>query len=187
MLRFIMSAAIVLAMGTMAMGDTHLSRLGTTFPQPLYERWAAEYGKLHADIRIDYGGGGSGKGIKDITDGVVDFAGSNAPMVPVGASAGGGANLIEFPTCAGGLVPAYNLKDIADLKFDGQVLAEIYMGKISSWDDAKIAALNPGVNLPKLAIAPVFRTKGSGSTFVFTSYLSAQNDDLRKGSGSASR
>jgi phosphate transport system substrate-binding protein len=162
------------------LADVQLTGAGATFPQPLYERWVQEYQNIHPDVKIDYGGGGSGKGIKDITDKVVDFAGSDAPMNKGEiAKAGGADNLIEIPSCAGAVVPAFNLPGITDLNFDGPLLADIYLGKVSTWNDPRIVSLNPGVNLPSTPITCAWRTDGSGSNFVWTNYLATQSDDFK--------
>jgi phosphate transport system substrate-binding protein len=181
MLRWIKCAAALLLLGGgVAAADVQLTGSGATFPQPLYERWAKEYQAIHADAKIDYGGGGSGKGIKDITDKVVDFAGSDAPMNKKEIEKAGGAdNLIEIPSCAGGVVPSFNLPGIKELSFDGPVLADIYLGRISTWNDPKIAALNPGVTLPSTPITCAWRTDGSGTTYVWTNYLATQSEDFK--------
>lgn len=174
------AAAILLSSGGVAMADVQLTGSGATFPQPLYERWVNEYQAIHPDVKIDYGGGGSGKGIKDITDKVVDFAGSDAPMSSKDIEAAGGAdNLIEIPSCAGAIVPAFNLPGITALNFDGPTLANIYLGKISAWNDPAIQALNPGVTLPNTPITCAWRTDGSGTNFVWTNYLATQSDEFK--------
>ncbi len=182
----VFAAAIVLLIGSsMAAAQVHLSGSGATFPQPLYERWVAEYQKTHPNLKIDYGGGGSGKGIKDITAKVVDFAGSDAPMAASELKDAGGADgLVEFPTCAGAVVPAYNVPNLTkELQFDGPTIADIYMGKVTKWNDPEIAALNPGVKLPAQAITPAYRSDASGTNFVFTSYLATQSADFKKTMG----
>ena len=181
MLRILHTAAFAaITLGTVAASaQTRLQGAGATFPQPLYERWVAEYQKLHPDIQIDYQGIGSGGGISNITKKTIDFAGSDAPMNKKELEGIGADNVIEIPSCAGGVVPAYNLPGIdKDLNFTGDILADIYLGKINKWNDAKIAAINPGVSLPDLAITPVWRTDGSGTTFVFTSYLATQSKEF---------
>jgi phosphate transport system substrate-binding protein len=176
--------AAVLFLGGIASADVSLTGAGATFPQPLYERWVKEYQNLHPDVKIDYGGGGSGKGIKDITDKVVDFAGSDAPMSKGEIEKAGGAdNLIEIPSCAGAVVPAFNLPGITDLNFDGPLLADIYLGKVSTWNDPRIVSLNPGVNLPSTPITCAWRTDGSGTNYVFTNYLATQSDDFKSSVG----
>ncbi|MCC6659273.1 MAG: phosphate ABC transporter substrate-binding protein PstS [Phycisphaerales bacterium] len=166
----------VAAVGHSALDGVRLQGAGATFPNPLYQRWAAEYQKLHPGVKIDYESIGSGGGIKGITEKTVDFAGSDAPLSAAQlAQMGGSANVVEFPACAGSVVPAYNLPGVSSLNFSGEVLAEIYIGVISTWDDPKIAALNPGAALPALAITPAWRSDGSGTTYIFTKYLAAQS------------
>src|SRR4029450_3760183 len=127
----------------------------------------------------DYQSIGSGGGIKGITQKTVDFAGSDAPMNKKELEAVAN-NVVHIPTVAGGVVPAYNLPGFSgELKLSGEVLAEIFMGKISKWNDPKVAALNEGANLPATTITPAWRTDGSGTTFVFTSYLATQSEDYK--------
>lgn len=175
----------VLAATASARQDVRLSGAGATFPQPLYERWATEFQKANPTIKIEYGGGGSGAGIKAITDRTVAFGASDAPMSKKEIEAAGGeANLVEIPTCAGAVVPAYNVPGIkSPLKFTGELLAEIFMGTVAKWNDAKIAAINPGVTLPDTAITPAWRTDGSGTTFVFTNYLATQSEAFKSSIG----
>lgn len=161
--------------------DVRLSGAGATFPQPLYERWAADFQKFHPAVKIEYGGGGSGAGIKAISDKTVAFGASDAPLTKKEiAAAGGEANLVQIPTCAGAVVPAYNLPGVdKPLNFTGELIADIFMGKVSKWNDAKIAELNPGVKLPETSITPAWRTDGSGTTFVFTNYLATQSETFK--------
>jgi phosphate transport system substrate-binding protein len=158
-----------------------LQGAGATFPAPFYKRLVVAYQGSHPDVLIDYQSIGSGGGIRAITDKTVHFAASDAPMSKSELEAVGGAEaIIEFPSCAGGVVATYNVPGVKDdLKFDGKLLAEIYMGKVSKWNDAAIAKLNPGVQLPALAITPVWRTDGSGTTFIFTSFLATQSEDFK--------
>ena len=185
-LHLLAAVTAFLISSSMAMAQVHLSGSGSTFVQPLYERWVAEYQKTHPDLKIDYGGGGSGQGIKDITAKVVDFAGTDAPMSAAELTAAGGADgIVEFPTCAGGVVPAYNVPNISSIQFDGPVLADIFMGKVATWNDPELTALNPSVNLPNLPITPAYRSDGSGTTFVFTSYLAGESPDFKKAVGAS--
>ena len=182
----IRAAVAALALGgSVAVADVRLQGSGATFPQPLYERWVGEFEKLHPDVKIDYQGIGSGGGIKNITQKTVDFAGSDAPLSKSEIEGlGGEGNVIEIPSCSGGVVPAYHIPGVtAELKFSGPVLAEIYIGTVNKWNDPKIAKLNPGVQLPALAITPVYRTDGSGTNFVFTNYLATQSPQFRNSIG----
>jgi phosphate transport system substrate-binding protein len=166
--------------------DIRLQGGGATFPNPIYQKWVAEFGKTNPQVKIDYQSQGSGFGIKGITDKTLDFAGSDAPMNEkenATAKASGGP-VIHLPMVGGGVVPIYNLGDIGgDLKLDGEVLAAIFLGKITKWNDERIVKLNPELKLPDLGISPVTRSDGSGTTFVFTSYLSTQSEDFSKGVG----
>ena len=145
-----------------------LSGAGATFPLPFYNVVFEEFAQVNGDA-VAYGGIGSGGGVRNLRDKIVDFAGSDAflsekemtEMNPV----------IHIPTCMGAVVLAYNLEGVNELKLSGEVIADIFAGEIKMWNDARLAALNPGVTLPAEAIIPVFRSDGSGTTFVFTDYL----------------
>lgn len=143
---------------------------GATFPAPIYAKWADAYNKA-TGVRINYQSVGSGAGLKQIRAKTVDFGASDMPLKDEELAKDG---LLQFPTVIGGVVPVVNIKGInpGQMKLTGTVLADIYMGKITKWNDAAIAALNPGVPLPDAAIAPVARADGSGTTFIFTNYLS---------------
>jgi phosphate transport system substrate-binding protein len=179
-LQIVCGVAAMALFGAVQAAEVRLQGAGATFPNPLYQRWVGEYQKTHGDVKIDYQSIGSGGGIKGITDQTVDFAGSDAPMNAKELEAAGGkANIVEVPSCAGGVVPAYNLPGVKELNFTGELLADIYIGKVSKWNDPKIAAVNPGVKLPDLAITPVSRTDGSGTTFVWTNYLATQSEEFK--------
>jgi phosphate transport system substrate-binding protein len=143
---------------------------GASFPAPLYSKWAADYNKA-TGVKINYQSVGSGAGIKQIDSKTVDFGASDMPQTDEVLKAKG---QFQFPTVIGGTVPVINIKGIApgQMKLDGQVLGDIYLGKITKWNDAAIKALNPGLALPDAEIAPVRRADGSGTTFNFTNYLS---------------
>jgi len=143
---------------------------GASFPAPIYAKWAAEYNKA-TGVRVNYQSIGSGAGIKQIDAKTVDFGASDMPLTDAVLQT---KHQIQFPTVIGGTVPVINIKGIAagQMKLDGQVLGDIYLGKITKWNDAAIKALNPGLALPDAAIAPVRRADGSGTTFNFTNYLS---------------
>src|SRR5438067_871178 len=136
-------AVAMLALGSsVAMAETRLQGAGATFPNPIYQRWVTEYQKANPEVKIDYQSIGSGGGIKGITEKTVDFAGSDAPMSTKEQATAGG-QIVHIPTVAGAVVPAYNLPGFnGELKLSGEVIAEIFMGKITNWNDAKIAALN---------------------------------------------
>jgi phosphate transport system substrate-binding protein len=149
---------------------------GATFPFPLYSKWFSEYNKLHYDLQFNYQSIGSGGGVKQITERTVDFGASDAPMNEQELAKAPG--ILHIPTVVGAVAIVGN--GIPDgLKMSPEVLAEIFLGKITKWNDAKIAALNPGVKLPDLPIAVVHRSDGSGTTAVFTDYLSKVSPDWK--------
>ena len=178
----LIAVALVLGLVPTARAETRLQGAGATFPNPIYQRWVTEYQKLKPDVKIDYQSIGSGGGIKGITEKTIDFAGSDAPMNKKEVAAAGG-EVVHIPTVAGAVVPAYNLQGITDLNLSGPVIADIYQGKITKWNDPKIAELNEGKQLPDVAITPVWRTDGSGTTFVFTNYLAGQSDEFKNSIG----
>lgn len=146
-----------------------LSGAGATFPLPFYNVVFEEFAQINGDA-VAYGGIGSGGGVRNLRDKIVDFAGSDAFLSDKEISEMD--HVIHIPTCMGAVVLAYNLDNISDLKLSGDVIADIFAGEIKMWNDARIISLNPNVNLPNEAIIPVFRSDGSGTTFVFTDYLS---------------
>lgn len=162
-----------------ASSEVRLQGAGATFPAPFYHRLVAEYQQLHADVKIDYQSNGSGGGVRAITDSTVDFAASDAPLNAKELEKCGADNVIQVPSCAGGVVPAYNVPGVTtELKFSGEILAEIYLGRITKWNDAKLAALNADAKLPDLSITPAWRTDGSGTTYVWTNYLTTQSPEF---------
>jgi phosphate transport system substrate-binding protein len=177
--------AVVSLSAAVAMGEVRLQGGGATFPNPIYQRWVTEFQKSHPDAKIDYQSIGSGGGIKGITEKTFDFAGSDAPMSKSEMAAAKDP-IVHIPTVAGAVVPAYNLPGVSgELKLTGPVIAEIYMGKIKKWNEPAIASLNADLKLPDLAITPAYRTDGSGTTFVFTSYLATQSEDFKGKIGAA--
>ncbi len=158
-----------------------LNGAGATFPAPLYQQWFAEY-KQKTGVQINYQPIGSGGGIKNITAKSVDFGASDAPMSDAELKAAPG--ILHVPTVAGAVVLGYNLPGApAGLKLTGPVIAGIFLGKITHWNDPQIAALNPGVALPALTVAPFHRSDGSGTTNIFTTYLTAVSPDWKSGPG----
>jgi phosphate transport system substrate-binding protein len=162
-----LSAAATIAFGVAA---AEISGAGATFPYPIYAKWAEAYA-AKTGLKMNYQSIGSGGGIKQITAKTVDFGASDMPLKPADLEKDG---LTQFPMVMGGVVPVINVPGIqaGQLKLDGKTLADIYLGKITKWNDPAIAALNSGLKLPDLAIAPVYRSDGSGTTFIFTHYLS---------------
>ncbi|MEO5882434.1 MAG: phosphate ABC transporter substrate-binding protein PstS [Caldimonas sp.] len=150
---------------------------GATFPAPVYAKWADAYNKA-TGARLNYQSVGSGAGLQQIRAKTVDFGASDMPLTDEVLAKDG---LIQFPTVIGGVVPVVNIKGIApgQIKLTGQLLGDIYLGKITKWNDPALAALNPGVPLPDAAISVVRRADGSGTTFIFTNYLSKVNPDWK--------
>lgn len=165
-------------------GSVSLTGAGATFPAPLYQKWAAEYGKAHPGVNINYQGIGSGGGIKQITERTVDFGATDGPMTDDQLSKAS-AKLLHVPMTMGAVVPIYNLPGLTKpLVFNGPVLAEMFLGNIKTWNDPKLAELNAGVALPDKPITIVHRSDGSGTTYIWTDYLSkvspAWNDKAGK-------
>ena len=180
MLKQIVRCSVVasgLLLGAASVSAQDVTGAGASFPAPIYAKWADAYNKA-TGARINYQSVGSGAGIKQITAKTVDFGASDAPLTDEQLAKDG---LIQFPTVIGGVVPVVNIKGIApgQLKLTGAVLGDIYLGKITKWSDPAIAALNPGVALPDDAIAVVRRADGSGTSFLFTNYLSKVNPDWK--------
>jgi len=155
-----------------------LSGAGATFPEPLYVEWIGEFQALNPKVTINYQGIGSGGGIEQFSKLTVDFGASDAPMKDeeiATAEAASGAKVLHIPTVFGAVALAYNLPEVKELKLDPDTLAGIFLGQITKWNDAKLAALNPGVNLPNQPIQVVHRSDSSGTTSIFTGYLTAVN------------
>lgn len=167
-----------------ASAQTLINGAGSTFDYPAFTKWFEAYGKNHSDVRFNYASIGSGGGQKNLLNQTVDFGASDAPMTDESMKTAPG-KILHLPIVAGGVAVMYNLPGNLKLKLDGDALASIYLGNIAKWNDPKIAALNPGVSLPDLAIVPVHRSEGSGTTFIFTDYLSSVNpawaDSVKKG------
>jgi phosphate transport system substrate-binding protein len=158
-------------------GAQKITAAGATFPYPIYNKWFTQYAQAHPGVEINYQSIGSGGGIKQVSDGTVDFGASDGPMTDQ-QLADAKVKVMHIPTVLGAVVPVYNLPGISKpLNFSGDVIADIYLGKISHWNDPRIAKDNPGVNLPNKQILPVYRSDGSGTTYIFTDYLSKVNPD----------
>ncbi len=168
-------AALSAAVGAASAQD--VTGAGATFPAPVYAKWADAYNKA-TGAKINYQSVGSGAGIKQIKSKTVDFGASDMPLTDADLAKDG---LMQFPTVIGGVVPVVNIAGITpgQIRLDGQLLGDIYLGKITKWNDPALAALNPGVPLPDAAIAVVRRADGSGTTFIFTNYLSQVNADWK--------
>jgi len=171
------------AVGTAA--AQNLNAAGATFPYPIYSKWFSDYHNSHPDVQINYQSIGSGGGIRQLAAGTVDFGASDMPLndeqvkqIP--------QPIYQLPTVLGSVVPAYNLPGVnAELKFTPEMLAGIYLGKITNWNDKAIAAANPGVKLPDKAIVVIHRSDGSGTTFVWTDYLSKVSPEWKSSVGSS--
>ncbi len=161
-------------------GDTiTLNGAGATFPYPMYSKWFSEYNKLHPDIQFNYRSIGSGGGIRQVLAGTVDFGATDGPMTDE-QLAQAKTKILHIPTVLGADVPAYNIPGVTEeLKFTPELLANIFLGKITSWNDAALAKANPGVNLPNQPIIVIHRSDGSGTTYIFTDYLSKVSTDWK--------
>jgi phosphate transport system substrate-binding protein len=159
-----------------------LTGAGATFPYPIYSKWFSEYSAAHPGVQVNYQPIGSGGGIRQVTSGLVDFGASDMPMDDA-ALAASKIKLIHIPTVMGAVVPIFNVPGVNDLRFSGSTLADIYLGKIQSWDDAAIAKDNPGVKLPSQKIIVVHRSDGSGTSFIWADFLSKVNKEWENGPG----
>lgn len=160
-----------------------LTGAGATFPYPLYSKWFSDYA-TKAGVRINYQSIGSGGGIRQLSEQTVDFGASDAPMSDAELSKAKGGKILHFPMVLGAVVVTYNLPEVQKaLRLSGVVLGDIFLGKITKWNDPRIAALNPGVKLPSKDILVVHRSDGSGTTFIFTDYLSVAAPAWKSGPG----
>jgi phosphate transport system substrate-binding protein len=184
--RLAAAGACVIALGAgVAAQKQQITGAGATFPYPIYSKWFSEYNKLHPDIEINYQSQGSGAGIRQITNQTVFFGATDGPMTDDQKLAAPGP-ILHFPTVLGAVVPIFNLPGVsAELKFTGPLLADIFLGKITRWNHADIAAANPGVALPSTAIAVVHRAEGSGTTYIWVDYLSKVSPEWKKRVGVA--
>jgi phosphate transport system substrate-binding protein len=164
--------ALVAALAGVSSAETNLNGAGATFPNPIYQKWFTEYHNAHPDVKINYQSIGSGGGIKQLQAGTVDFGASDGPMSDE-QLAQTPQKVFHIPTVLGGVVPTYNIEGVTgELKFSGDVLADIYLGNIKKWNDPRLAKDNPGVKFPDEEIAVVHRSDGSGTTYIFTDFLS---------------
>jgi phosphate transport system substrate-binding protein len=171
-LKLTMALALAAAMIGSASAETNLNGAGATFPNPIYQKWFSEYHNSHKDVQINYQSIGSGGGIAQLTSGTVDFGASDGPMTDEQLSKISG-KVLHIPTVLGGVVPTYNVNGVTgELKFTGDVLADIFLGNIKKWNDPRLAKANSGVKFPDEDIVVVHRSEGSGTTYIFTDYLS---------------
>jgi phosphate transport system substrate-binding protein len=174
---------LVLAMGTAQ--AQKLTAAGATFPYPIYSKWFGEYSSSHPGVEVNYAPIGSGGGIAQVTKGLVDFGASDMPMTDDMLSSSP-VKLIHIPTVLGAVVPIFNVPGIKNLRFSGDVLADIYLGKIANWNDGRIAKDNPDAKLPDLKIIVVHRSEGSGTSYIWTDYLSKVSKEWSDGPGRGS-
>ena len=163
-------AAAALLATTVIAQKVAITGAGATFPNPIYSKWFSEYNKLHPNVQINYQSIGSGAGIRQITTQTVFFGATDGPMTNDQLLAAPG-RLLHFPTVLGAVVPVYNVPGASALKFTGPLLADIFLGKITRWNDAAIAKVNPGAALPATDITVVHRSDGSGTSYIFVDYL----------------
>ena len=177
------AAALVVCASASVANAQKLNGAGATFPYPIYSKWFSEYSASHGGVQINYQSLGSGAGIRQVTAGTVDFGASDGPMSDAQLAASK-VKIQHIPTVLGAVVPVYNLQGVrGGLKFSPDVLADIYLGKITNWNDTRIAKDNPGVNLPNTEIFVVHRSDGSGTSYIFTDFLSKVSADWQAGPG----
>ena len=170
----------------MALGVAQAQKVtgaGATFPAPIYSKWFTQYSAAHPGVEINYQAIGSGGGIQQVTNGTVDFGASDMPMKDDQLAAAK-VKVIHIPTVLGAVVPIFNVPGVSDLRLSPDVLADIFLAKITTWNDPRIAKDNPGVNLPGDKITVVHRSDGSGTSFIFTDYLSKVSPEWKLGPGS---
>jgi len=179
-------AAVALAAATLgAQGTVQINGAGATFPNPIYSKWFSEYNKLHPNIQINYQPQGSGAGIKQLQSQTVFFGATDGPMTNDQLTASPG-KVLHFPTVLGGVVPVYNIPGMSqELKFSGQLRADIFLGKITKWNDAQIGKLNAGVNLPATDITVVHRAEGSGTSYIWCDFLAKVSPEWKSKVGIA--
>jgi len=169
--RKVLAIALLTGISATASAQMMINGAGATFPYPIYSKWFDEYAKVDPSVRFNYQSIGSGGGQKQILSGTVDFGASDGPMTDENLAKAPG-KILHIPTVAGAVVISYNLPESPKLKLDGDTIAGMYLGQIKKWNDPKLAALNPGVKLPDQDIVVVHRSDGSGTSFIFTDYLS---------------
>ncbi|HEY7193435.1 MAG TPA: phosphate ABC transporter substrate-binding protein PstS [Gemmatimonadales bacterium] len=175
-----LALAALLGTAVPAAAQVQLNGAGATFPNILYQDWILTYNQAHSDVKLNYQSIGSGGGIRQFSDGTVDFGGSDAPMTDSAIAAISG-NVLHIPTVLGAVVVTYNLPGVTQqLKFTPDVVADIFLGKITKWNDSRITSINPGVNLPSTDMVVAHRSDGSGTTYIFTDYLSKVSSDWQQ-------
>ncbi len=177
----LMAAVMVAASAQCAMAQK-LTGAGSTFDYPIFAKWFSEYSQAHPGVEINYQSIGSGGGIQQVSNGLVDFGASDGPMTDA-QLAQSKVKLVHIPVVLGADVPAFNVPGVTNLRFSGETLANIYLGKIKTWNDPRIAQDNPNVKLPAMAITVVHRADGSGTTYIFVDYLSKVSPEWKSGPG----
>jgi phosphate transport system substrate-binding protein len=181
----VLTIAVVAAGVTLAAQTIQINGAGATFPYPIYSKWFSEYNKLKPNVQINYQSIGSGGGIRQITNQTVFFGATDGPMTQEQLLAAPG-RILHFPTVLGADVPVYNIPGVeADLKFTGPVLADIFLGKVTKWNDPALTKLNPGVQLPATEITVVHRSDGSGTTYIWVDYLAKVSPEWKQKVGVA--
>jgi len=187
-MRTITQLLVCAVLAVPAVAQTTLNGAGATFPYPMYSKWFSEYHKAHPEVQINYQSIGSGGGIRQVTEGTVDFGASDMPMTDgqlSEAQAKAKTKVLNLPSVLGAVVPAYNIPGVSgEVKFTPDALAGIFLGQITKWNDKAIASANPGVNFPDRDIIVVHRSDGSGTTFIWTDYLSKVSGDWKSQVGS---
>src|ERR1051325_10281400 len=189
MIRRSLVALFAIGLATTGWAETLINGAGATFPYPMYSKWFNEYKKLHSDIQINYQSRGSGAGIQQVSAGTVDFGATDGPMndMQIKEFQGKrGRGILHFPTVLGAVVPTYNIPGVTgSINFTGEALAGIYLGKITKWDDPEITKANAGLKLPSNNIVVVHRAEGSGTTYIWTDYLSKVSKEWEMKAGRA--
>ena len=181
----VVAGVAALATGVAAQQKVQINGAGATFPYPIYSKWFSEYNKLHPNVEINYQSIGSGGGIRQLTNQTVFFGATDGPMTPDQMLAAPG-KILHLPTVLGAVVPVYNIPGVStQLKFTGALLADIFLGKITKWNDPTIMKLNPGVNLPGTDITVVHRSDGSGTSYIFVDYLAKLSAEWKQKVGVA--
>jgi phosphate transport system substrate-binding protein len=182
-IRRIALLCLTLALALPVLAQTTLNGAGATFPNPMYQKWFSEYHKSHPEIQFNYQSIGSGGGIRQVLAQTVDFGASDGPMTDEQLSQAK-MKILHIPTVLGAVVPAYNIPGVSgEVKFTPELLAAIFLGTITNWNDAAISKVNPGVSFPNQEIIVIHRSDGSGTTYIFTDYLSKVSSDWANSTG----
>ena len=183
--RLIAALTAALIASTATAQKVQINGAGATFPNPIYSKWFAEYNRMHPNVEINYQSIGSGGGIRQLTVQTVFFGATDGPMTNDQIFAAG-APILHLPTVLGGVVPVYEIQGVSgEIRFTGRILADIFLGKITRWNDPAIKSVNPNLNLPNLDITVVHRSDGSGTSYIWCDYLSKVSPDYRKTVGVA--